>query len=231
MAAGLDEDIQRLAALDDPVRRRVYLYVRSARRPVSREDVAAEAGISRSLAAFHLDKLVERGWLQAGYGRPSGRGGPGSGRPPKLYEPTDVAVEVSIPPRRYELLGGVLVRAVERGDDRMRHLAMRTARDEGRRLGQEHATRTGLRRPGARRLLEAARHVLGGLGFEPAAAHGAEVVLGNCPYRSLVEGAPNLVCAMNQAFSQGLLAGLGGGPVRADLDPAPGRCCVVLRRG
>src|SRR5438270_3109127 len=228
MTAGLEEDIQRLAALDDPVRRRIYLLVRAQRRPVTREDVAGEAGVSRSLAAFHLDKLVERGWLQAGYGRPAGQGGPGSGRPPKLYEPADIEVDVSLPPRRYDLFGGLLARVVERGDDRVRHLATRTARDEGRRLGEEHAARTGLRRPGARRLMEAAREVLAGLGFEPGI--GAEFLLGNCPFNALVASAPDLVCAMNQAFAQGLLAGLGGGPVRADLDPAPGRCCVVLRR-
>ena len=228
MAAGLEEDIQRLAALDDPVRRRIYLLVRAQRRPVTREDVAGEAGISRSLAAFHLDKLVERGWLEAGYGRPAGRGGPGSGRPPKLYQPADIGVDVSVPQRRYDLLGGLLARAVERGDARVRHLAVQAARDEGRRLGEEHAARTGLRRPGARRLMEAAREVLAGLGFEPGI--GAEFLLGNCPFNALVASAPDLVCAMNQAFAQGLLAGLGGGPVRADLDPAPGRCCVVLRR-
>jgi predicted ArsR family transcriptional regulator len=125
----------------------------------------------------------------------------------------------------------MLARTVERGDDRTRHLALRTARDEGRRRGEEHAARTGLRRPGARRLMEAAREVLAGLGFEPVAGDGAELLLGNCPFHGLVATAPDLVCAMNQAFNQGLLAGLGGGPVRADLDLAPSRCCVVLRRG
>src|SRR5439155_24131082 len=118
-------------------------------------------------AAFHLDKLVERGWLQAGYGRPAGRGGPGSGRPPKLYEPTGVGVEVSVPERRYDLFGGLLARAVARGDERTQHLVFRAARDEGRRLGEEHAARTGLRRPGARRLMETAQAVLAGPGSEP----------------------------------------------------------------
>ena len=230
MRGGFEAGIQLLAALDDPVRRRVYLFVRAQRRPVTREDVATDAGISRSLAAFHLDRLVERASLQAGFGRPSGRGCPGSGRPPKLYEPTEVDVEVSVPRRHYDLLGAMLARAVLRGDEGTRRLALREAGDAGHRLGAEHAARVGLRRPGARRLTEAARDVLAGLGFEPTAGNGSEVVLGNCPFRVLAQDTPDLVCAMNQAFSRGVLAGLGGGGVRADLEPVPGRCCVVLRR-
>ena len=45
-----------LAALDDPVRRTLYRFARQQGRPVTREETAAEAGISRKLAAFHLDR-------------------------------------------------------------------------------------------------------------------------------------------------------------------------------
>src|SRR5438270_4079254 len=145
MTAGLEEDIQRLAALDDPVRRRIYLLVRAQRRPVTREDVAGEAGISRSLAAFHLDKLVERGWLEAGYGRPAGRGGPGSGRPPKLYELADLTVSVSLPERRYDLVASLLARAVDGSPRRVRDKALSTARDDGRRAGEARRGGEGIR--------------------------------------------------------------------------------------
>ena len=112
MAAGLEEDIQRLAALDDPLRRRIYLFVRAQHRPVTREDVAGEAGVSRSLAAFHLDKLVERGWLQAGYGRPAGQGGPGSGV--FLQVTCDDAKDVAVPGQKYTF--GIFKSAQARGD-------------------------------------------------------------------------------------------------------------------
>src|ERR1041385_854041 len=93
--------VERVATLGEPIRRRVFEAVRRAGRPVSREDVAAETGISRKLAAFHLDKLLERGLLTSHFARPPGRSGPGAGRSAKYYEPSDVQVEVSIPPRRY----------------------------------------------------------------------------------------------------------------------------------
>src|ERR687894_219788 len=98
-----------LGALQDDVRRRMYLFIRAAGRSVSRDEAAREVGISRKLAAFHLDKLVDRGLLEADYARPAGRGGPGAGRPAKVYEPSSLELVASIPERRYDLAGGILV--------------------------------------------------------------------------------------------------------------------------
>jgi len=70
-------------------------------------------GVDRSLAAFHLDKLVERGLLEATYRRLSGRTGPGSGRPSKLYRRSARQHELTLPPRRYELAARLLVEGVE----------------------------------------------------------------------------------------------------------------------
>jgi hypothetical protein len=53
-----------LASLDEPVRRRLYEYVADQDRPVSREEAAAAAGIGRTLAAYHLDKLAGVGLLE-----------------------------------------------------------------------------------------------------------------------------------------------------------------------
>ena len=45
----------------------LYLIVRSHERPVSRDEAAPAASISRKLAAFHLDKLADRGLLTCSY--------------------------------------------------------------------------------------------------------------------------------------------------------------------
>src|SRR4051794_4597364 len=58
--------IATIAALDDQVRARLYATVRAAGGPVTREQAAAEVGISRKLAAFHLEKLVDAGLLDSG---------------------------------------------------------------------------------------------------------------------------------------------------------------------
>lgn len=42
-----------LSSLDDPLRRRLYEFVTEHDEPVSRDQVAAAAGIGRTLAAYH----------------------------------------------------------------------------------------------------------------------------------------------------------------------------------
>ena len=102
-----------LAALDNELRKRIYEFAREQGRPVTRDDVARKVGISRRLAAFHLDTLLEHGLLRAHYARPPGRSGPGAGRSSKMYEPSDIEIDVSIPERRYDLAGQLLVDAVQ----------------------------------------------------------------------------------------------------------------------
>jgi predicted ArsR family transcriptional regulator len=219
------------AALDDDLRRRLYLFVRSARRPVSRDEAAASAGISRKLAAFHLDKLVERGLLRFEYGRPSGRGGPGAGRTSKLYEPSELEIDISIPERHYDFVGGLLVRAIkdERSDESARESATRVARDEGVPLGEKVRRELGLRPPGKERALSVTEDVLRDAGYEPYRQEGGAIRLYNCPFHVLARQAPELVCAMNRAFVDGLVRGLGNETVEVALEPKPGECCVVLR--
>ena len=62
-----DASIRAVAALEDQLRRGMYTYIRQAARPVSRDEAGGAVGISRKLAAFHLDKLVEAGVLSAHY--------------------------------------------------------------------------------------------------------------------------------------------------------------------
>lgn len=219
------------ASLDDDLRRRLFLFVRSARRPVSRDEAAAAAGISRKLAAFHLDKLVERGLLRFEYGRPSGRGGPGAGRTSKLYEPSELEVDISIPERHYDFVGGLLVRAIkdERSDESARESATRVARDEGVSLGEKVRRELGLRPPGKERALSVTEDVLRDAGYEPYRQEGGGIRLYNCPFHVLSRQAPELVCAMNRALIDGLVRGLGNETVEVALEPTPGECCVVLR--
>ena len=101
--------IAAVAALDDDVRRALYRYVRDAPAPVTREDAAAAVGISRKLAAFHLDKLVGVGLLRAGYASGGNRR---VGRAPKVYEPSGQDVAVAVPARRPDLLAELLLETV-----------------------------------------------------------------------------------------------------------------------
>src|SRR5262249_39298268 len=79
------DDLDALSALSAPSRRRLYDHISASSTPVGRDEAAAAAGISRSLAAYHLDRLAQAGLLETTFARPAGRSGPGAGRPAKLY--------------------------------------------------------------------------------------------------------------------------------------------------
>lgn len=219
-----DDALGRLGVLAVDLRRRMYDFIRQRRAPVSREEAAAAAGISRNLAAFHLDKLVDAGLLKAHYARPAGRGGPGAGRPSKLYEPADDEVQVSIPERHYAIPGEILLQALERRrpHEDARAAVERVAHERGLALG--HGTR---RRH--RRALEAPEHVLRDCGFEPYIDTDGALRLRNCPFHRLARRSPVIVCGMNRALIEGLLEGMGDRTSRALLEPRPEECCVAVR--
>jgi predicted ArsR family transcriptional regulator len=231
MLRGLRRDAEALGALEDDLRRELYLHVRRAGRPVTREEAADATGISRKLAAFHLDKLVDRGLLTFTYARPSGRGGRGAGRPAKRYEPSDRQFDVSIPERRYDLLGTVLLRALRSKDlaGPGTDTALRAARETGIELGRSERRRRGIARPGPERAIKVATDVLEERGYEPYRGEGGCVRLRNCPFHALAEQDRDLVCHMNEQLVDGVVRGLGNDTVRVDLDPVPGECCVRLQ--
>jgi predicted ArsR family transcriptional regulator len=223
-------DVSTLAAvavLSDELRRRMYVFIRRAGHPVTRDEAAASVGISRKLAAFHLDKLVDAGLLNADYANLSGLRR--VGRVPKVYEPAAVDVQVSIPQREHGLLAEILLEAVlaQNSQKDARQAALDAAAEHGRRLGQ--AERTQARgRLGAERALTIAQQVLERHGFEPVRQSSTLVRLGNCPFHPYAARATDLVCAINHAFLAGFLDGVGASTVQASLVPRPGACCVEL---
>ncbi|MGW2425411.1 helix-turn-helix transcriptional regulator [Streptomyces sp. NPDC001709] len=229
---GLDHtSLTSLAALGDATRRRMFELIRQERRPVTREEVADSLGISRKLAAFHLDKLVAAGLLQARY--ESSAGIRKVGRRPKVYEPVGEAIAVSIPERRYGMLADVLTEAVltETGEESARDAALRVAYARGETLGGTERERVRPGRLGAERGLTVAAETLEEFGFEPERTAPTLLRLRNCPFHPLAAKAPDLVCAVNQAFLAGYLQGLGSDRTTAVLAPRPGSCCVELRGG
>lgn len=209
-----------LATLAEPLRRRLYLHVASQHAPVGRDAAAAAAGVPRSVAAFHLDKLAEAGLLEVEYRRPEGRRGPGAGRPAKLYRRAALDVSFAVPARRYDVVAELLARAVTSGDGAAGLATV--AREEGRSLGAALAGSP---------TLDALVELMSTRGYEPVVDAKGEVVLHNCPFRALAEEHRDLVCGMNLELVQGVLEGAGAraANLEAHLEPAPGCCCVVVR--
>jgi predicted ArsR family transcriptional regulator len=229
--ASLDSEasITAIAALGDEQRRRLFSFVQRAHRPVTREEAAENAGISRKLAAHHLDKLVAAGLLSSRFG-PAG-GIRKVGRAPRLYELAEPGIQLSIPERRHEVLARILLDAVltEADGEDARHASMRVAAEHGRELGSGERARLRPGRLGAERALTLTEAVLGAHGFEPARPAVTEIELLNCPFHPLAAEQPELVCGINHAFLGGLLDGLGTDTVTAELEPQHGHCCVRLR--
>jgi predicted ArsR family transcriptional regulator len=218
-----------VAVLADEHRQRMYAFIRRAGVPVTRDEAAAAVGISRKLAAFHLDKLVEAGLLRASFDRPAGLRR--AGRTPKAYAPADIDLQVSIPQREHAVLAGILVDAVASGTAAgdARQAALRVAAQHGTELGAAERARLRPGRLGAERALTLACDTLERHGFEPERAEPTRVWLRNCPYQPLAAHAPDLVCGINHAYLAGFLDGLGATTAAAVLAPRPGACCVELR--
>jgi len=245
----VDKAWRTLELLADRTRRALYEHVRRARgHGVTREQAAAALGISRGLAAFHLDKLAGAGLLSAADEAPEPRG---RGRAPKVYRAAEGEIDFSLPGRRYDLMGEILAAAIDAEptgfvpkdsvpkdsvpkdsvpkdsvpkDSVPKDSVLRAAYRRGRvEAGTE-------RRSGGGRL----ERLLDRLGFEPDPARDAAqdataaVRLRNCPFQRLAARHTELICGVNQAFITGILHGLGVTALEAQLAPAPGFCCVRL---
>ncbi|GAA4948397.1 helix-turn-helix transcriptional regulator [Actinoplanes utahensis] len=203
-------DLDVVAALTDGVRRSAYHAVAGAGpAPVGRDEVAETLGVGRTLAAFHLDKLVDAGLLEVSYARRSGRTGPGAGRPAKLYRIAPREHAVSVPPRSYRGAAEMLAESVERAG--AEQVLYEVAREQGRQSRGDGADPA---------------EVLAGQGYAPIPGVD-RIELRNCPFHRLAEQFPPLICGMNLELISGLVEGSGW---TARMDPGPDRCCVTLSK-
>ena len=70
--------------------------------------------------------------------------------------------------------------------------------------------------------------LLRGAGYEPEIEPAGDVCLRNCPYDALVQEHRDVTCGMNLAWAEGVVEGLGASDVAVELNPEPGRCCVIF---
>jgi predicted ArsR family transcriptional regulator len=203
------DDFDALASLADRVRRQAYRVVADGTGPVGRDEVAEALGVGRTLAAFHLDKLVAAGLLETSYARRSGKSGPGAGRPAKLYRVAAAEHAISVPPRAYRTAAELLAEALERAgaEDVLNQVAQRHGREA--KAGSD------------------VTELLADHGYAPVPVGPDRIELRNCPFHRLAEQFPPVICGMNLAMITGLLA---DGEWTARMDAAPGRCCVTVSK-
>jgi predicted ArsR family transcriptional regulator len=194
--------LNRLAAAGDPQLRALLLYAHGRRNPFTAAEAAEALGMHRNVARSRLDRLSEAGFLAVTTQRPSGRSGPGAGRPAKVYRVAPELEGIEFPDRRFADLIGLLV---EKVPARGRQKALREAGEE---FGRTLATSAGLKPAGdARAGLERLCEALGTLGFhasvESVTDNGAILEAASCPLRPLVVKRPD-----TSGIDHGMWAGL-----------------------
>lgn len=214
--------IAAVAALGEPARKALYDAVRSAGRPLTREEAATATGVSRKLAAFHLDKLVAVGLLITAEPQGPRR----VGRAPKAYEINPDGVQVSIPPRAHANLASIMLEAISgHGEtESVRDACHRIAADRGALAGETARSRGGLRDARGR-----VRVALSAAGYEPYDGHDQSLRLRNCPFHPLADEHPDFVCSINGAFLTGLLRGVDATGLEIVAQEPAGQCCAEIR--
>jgi predicted ArsR family transcriptional regulator len=219
----LERRIRALASLLDPTRWRLYGYVSGSPRPVSRDEAADALGISRSAAAFHLDRLLTSGLLRARYSRISGGPALGAGRPSKLYRRSRRRIDVTIPQRDHRLMSGLLAEAASGPADG------RSLDDVGHAFGRSLGVRARARLPvgKAAALAGCVEDVTADLGFEPTRTERGELWARNCPYDPVSRRHPAVVCRTALAIVRGVIDGVGASGIAVRREERPGWCCVI----
>ncbi|MDI3241220.1 transcriptional regulator [Arthrobacter sp. AL08] len=216
-----------VASLGDETRRRLFDFVASAGHAASRDEAAAALGLPRSTASFQLDRLVQEGVLAVEFQKLGGRGGPGSGRPAKLYRAAVQEVAASVPDRNYDLAAELLVSAIEESatdGGSAREALVRAAYARGQASARAETGMAGF------------AEFLTAEGYLPTSDGEGGFVLLNCPFHRIADGHSAVVCAMNGAFLAGAAAGCGIDPTQVGaLDIAglrargaalPAQCCA-----
>lgn len=213
----LPERISAVAALDDPVRRTVYELIAGSPNAIGRDAAASALGLPRSTTAFHLDRLADEGLLRVEFRRLTGKTGPGSGRPAKLYSRANTELAVSVPARHYDLAGMLMAQAIGEssasGEPALEALA-RVAKHAGQQLGAQAGSLAS---------------ALEQNGFEPR-TEGGEIVLGTCPFHLLAQHNRHVVCPLNVALVCGMAEGACDTEHSIVGDPDAGECCVRATR-
>lgn len=209
------EQISAVAAISDPQRRALFEFVTHSDGPASRDAAAKALGIPRSTAAFHLDRLVEEGLLTIEFKRLSGKTGPGSGRPSKLYRRARGEISVSVPPRRYDLAGNLMAAAIDESDrtgEPVRKVLATISAATGQEIGASAGS------------LDVA---LTSCGYEPRDDGAGGIVLTNCPFDKLAAKHSDVICSANVALLQGVAEGASETERRVEFVPPTDGCCCV----
>jgi predicted ArsR family transcriptional regulator len=181
-------DMERaLGALRDFTRRDILLRFFADRKARSVEDVSREAGVHRSVAFEHLERLVALGYLEVAHRR----GLPG--KPAKIYKLIGGPVQISHPMRRYDVVAESLANAFDELGDIGSHAVRRAGRNFGSTLAATSA----------KSAMDALEPMLE-MGAEYETHGGGIINCTNCLFAEVCRRAP-VICRFHAGVIEGLL--------------------------
>jgi predicted ArsR family transcriptional regulator len=220
-----------LKALGDNTRYAIYLEIARSARPLATAEIAETLGLHPNTVRPHLERMRDVGLLAV---EADARGA--VGRPQHRYSLAPDAPSLGLEPATFPLLAGMLVQlagAAGLGTEE----AVEVGRDQGQ-ADAEGAVGAAERRSGSSDEVDCLAGLvarLDALGFDPAVAADddgqARVSFTHCPFRSLAEANPDLVCGLHRGMVEGFVDGCGGGRVAAFhslLDLTPCQVDLVL---
>lgn len=198
------------SAFGDPTRRDIYLLIRATPDGVTATEVAEHFDLHPNVARHHLEKLTAGGYLVVGVGRTDGARA--AGRPSKRYRVSDLDHSLNFPPRRDDLLGTLLARALQiLPASQAEALAEEVGFDYGRSLASRMAPAESQR--SVKAALATVADALTAHGFAAHAESRGKVltiVNDHCPFGDAAKQFPHVVCAVDRGMIRGLMAGLYG---------------------
>jgi predicted ArsR family transcriptional regulator len=184
-----------LKALGDDTRFRIYTWLREQAAPVCISDIAAEFQLHPNTVRPHLERLREAGLVRLD-ATPRGS----VGRPQHRYTAVHAEIELHRQGEGYELLATMLAGLCCRASVDTAE-AVSTGREVGNRLAAGLYDDAGP--------LAAVEGTMAHLGFEPNVDPPC-VQFTACPFRSLAEEHPELVCALHHGITSGVAEAAGG---------------------
>lgn len=183
---GASEIDRAISALQDRTRRRILLDFYLHQPEWTVDDAAKAAGVHRTVAHGHLERLVALGYLTVGKRRGK------SGKPANLYRLAGQRIDFSFPVRRFARLAGLLGEGLQaRGLE-----GMAAARAAGRRYGASLVSKPA----------ESPHSVLRELapiGADYVIADEGQVLARNCIFREACAVAPEVVCELHAGLLEG----------------------------
>lgn len=201
------------AALGDPTRRAIFLYVGEHPASTTRE-VAEAFSLHANVARHHLERLVASGHLEVSIAKRTGS----TGRPAKRYAAASRGRSLELTTRLDDLLVALLRGALSAlGPEQAEAVAYAIGEDYGRQLATQVSPDEGKRSVSA-----AMRTIADALTAHGFAAHAEEVdgqstvVSEHCPFGSAAVEFP-VLCAVDRGMVSGMLAGLSAQPAAVTL--------------